>query len=179
MKALKIIVIAVLGMIVLAIVAAGTYIEYFGPPTDTMEWNSMPERSQRAVEQIVPPLAGEKYLYFYSLGVVSFEEDGNLITNQRVVSYANEDGEPWIAEARYGEITDISVNQGSNFFDDTVITVHHEDEDDDFELYFSIKRGLDRKIVQYIRDRLQSPELEIDQSPRRVINQRPSAPERD
>lgn len=156
LKALKIIALVLIVLVGIAIVLAGAYIERYGPPTDTEEWQRLSKHAKHEIERIVPPLPGEKYLYFYSLGVANFSEDGNLITDQRVVSYSEEEGELFLAEARYADITDISVQQGKSFLDDTVITVHHDDEYDDFDLWFSVKGKIDRRIVAYIRERIRA-----------------------
>ncbi|MBD8526419.1 hypothetical protein [Pseudomarimonas arenosa] len=171
MNPLKILALAVLSLVVAAVLSIAIYTEYFGPPTDTSEWHRLPSRAQSEVERIVPPLNGEKFLYYYSLGAISFEEDGNLVTDQRVVSYATYEGEPFQFESRYEDIRDISVQQGQHFLDDTVITLHHEDPDLDFELWFSVKRGLDRKIANYIRQRISQPETEPVEAAQQAINQ--------
>lgn len=154
MKALKIIALVLVSGLLLAIAGAMAYINYFGPPENTMEWQRLPSRYQQEVERIVPPLPGETYLYYYSLGLWSFEEDGNLITDQRVVSYADEGDGMVMFQSRYEDIRDISVIQGRNILLDTFISVYHDDEDADFNLSFAINGGLDKKAVSYIRQRI-------------------------
>lgn len=145
---------------VLYLLAAGTgyYMEATGPPLDTEKWPSLKESGQEAVTAIIPPRPGESYLYFYSLGAFSYAEDGNLVTDQRVVSYfEGEDGEFYRYETDYRDIEDILVSYGSGFLEDTEILVVHADPELDYPLVFSVKGGLDRELVEYIQSRLKSP----------------------
>ena len=144
---------------VLYVLAAGTgyYMEAAGPPLDTEKWSTLKESGQDAVTVIVSPRPGETFLYFYSLGAFSYAEDGNLVTDQRVVSYfEGEDGEFYLYESDYSEIEDIRVSYGSGFLEDTEILVLHADPELDYHLVFSVEGGLDRELVEYIQSRLES-----------------------
>lgn len=69
----------------------------------------------------------EEILLFYSAGLFSFEEDGNLLTDRRVVSWETFEGERWRASADYGAIADVEVVWSESLLADTQIKVHATD----------------------------------------------------
>ena len=71
---------------------------------------------------------GERVLYYYSQGLVSFADDGNILTDRRVISYWRDEvsGEFSIESARFSEIADTEVKQGS-WLEDTALTVTRDD----------------------------------------------------
>lgn len=70
----------------------------------------------------------EEVLLFYSYGTWSIEEDGNMLTDRRVVSYFIDPstGEWSMASARYEDITAYSVEPGG-IFGTTVLTIQKID----------------------------------------------------
>ena len=69
----------------------------------------------------------ENVLYFYSAALLSLRDDGNLFTDQRVISYQEVDGELEVLSARYEEITDIDFDQSGAWGEESTITVTRED----------------------------------------------------
>jgi hypothetical protein len=71
---------------------------------------------------------GEEVQFFYSAGLLSILEDGNLFTDRWVISYETIDGETSLDAAYYHEIEDIEYEEGS-LIEDAVITVTLKDGD--------------------------------------------------
>lgn len=91
----------------------------------------------------------ERVLFFYSAGLFSVEEDGNLLTDRRVVSWEELDGERWYADARHADVADVEVEWSESLLEDTVITVHTVD-GDSFGLLVSSEEGRDREFVNVL-----------------------------
>ena len=71
---------------------------------------------------------GEEVLYFYSQGLFSFEEDGNILTDRRVISYWTDPdtGQLLQESASFSEIREKAVERGS-WIEPTVLTVVRHD----------------------------------------------------
>ena len=93
----------------------------------------------------------EEVLYYYSDGVISFREDGNFFTDQRVVSYWIEDDELVMEDAIYLEIADIATTFNDGLFANSDIWVERLD-GDSFYLAVSNESGLDRVFVRLLMD---------------------------
>lgn len=96
----------------------------------------------------------ERILYFYSDGYLSIEDDGQLISEDYVVSYSRDpsNGELIGLRASYAEIMDVSVAWSESFFDITVITVTL-DNSDEYELWLSAEEERDKVFVDELTKR--------------------------
>ncbi|NNG01104.1 MAG: DUF3857 domain-containing protein [Desulfobacteraceae bacterium] len=97
----------------------------------------------------------KELLYFYSDAFWSYKDDGNGITDSKIFSYWRDEitGGLNVRTAEYKDISDIEVDYGAEEGDTTVITVQHRTESD-FYLYAAAGSGMDRRIVQEIRNRM-------------------------
>ena len=114
--------------------------------TEVLRGGELPERQRTEIAKIVNLRPGERILYFYCAGFV-VAEDGNLITNQRVISYEERDGETLVYQAEYGQIVDVEMTPGS-FMEDTLLKIIPANQDYDFFLLLSIENGGDKKFYQ-------------------------------
>lgn len=105
----------------------------------------------------------EEIVYFYSAGLFRIKEDGNLLTNQRVISYWEGDDEDGYESIYMGDVTDVSVEYSENWYEDSKITVTS----DNNELYLFVPSdgGLDKKFVEKLEEL-----IEKKQSRNRLIS---------
>jgi len=98
---------------------------------------------------------GEKVLYFYSDGVLSIEDDGNILTDAKVISYWKDDEtkEFFVETARYEDIETIETDYSDNFTDPTVITIRRND-GSDFILVVPSQENRDVAFVDELESRL-------------------------
>lgn len=68
-------------------------------------------------------LPDEEIVLFYSAGLTSILEDGNVLTNRRVISYQTLDEELETASAEYSEIAAVSLANPGGTFEDAQILV--------------------------------------------------------
>jgi hypothetical protein len=101
----------------------------------------------------------EELEYFYSAGLFSILEDGNLFTDRRVISYETRDGELSLAAASYDEIRDIEVQYSTNALEDSLVTVATHD-GDAFPLLVSAEDGRDKEFVARLEQHLAPQQLE-------------------
>jgi hypothetical protein len=97
----------------------------------------------------------ETIVMFYSAGILSVLEDGNLLTDRRVVSYERVDEEIYLAEATYAEIAEIEILEQGGFFSETLILAT-TDEGDEILLLASTESDGDRRFVEELRSRQQA-----------------------
>jgi type IV secretory pathway VirB9-like protein len=141
--------------VLIPIVALLVYIGLYTPDTKVLAWDEVVSSGRDQVLEVVHRNEGEEFKYFYSLGFLSFKEDGNLITNERVVSYWELDGQVYINESSYDEIVGFTITPAQSWIDDTIVLVNHDDPAYDFELYFSPEAGMDKVVISYIEDRIE------------------------
>ena len=95
----------------------------------------------------------ERIIYYYSNALFSYEDDGNIVTDNRVVSYYIDEMEVrYISSADFREISDLHVLSGT-FFEPTLI-VACLDNGEFVALYASTEEHKDLKFVDAIKSRL-------------------------
>jgi hypothetical protein len=109
--------------------------------------------AQQAIESVVTLQPDERIKFYYSTAMLSYEADGNLITDQRVVSYQTYDGQLYLDEAAYDEIVAVEPFYSESFLDDTMLFVTHES-GNEFVLVLSADEDRDRPAVDYVLERV-------------------------
>ena len=85
---------------------------------------------------------GEQIEHFYSEGLLSVREGGSILTDRRVIAYAeDEDDELWIFEFAFAEIISIEQVQEGTTFDYAVYLVNGEGEENYLELWLPHENG--------------------------------------
>jgi hypothetical protein len=138
-----------IGGIVTGLAVIGT----FGPPTRALPMSEIPSSYEVTLVEAGVLEPDERIQFFYSGGIFSILEDGNLLTEKRIVSYETVDGELFVASSTYPEIREFDVEYSENFLDDTVITISTLS-GDDFILIVSAEDGRDKEFVSDLESRL-------------------------
>jgi hypothetical protein len=125
----------------------------FGPSTRALRGSEIPSSHQVTLVEAGVLEPNERIRFFYSSGLFSILEDGNLLTENRVVSYETIDGEIYVASSTYPEIRDLDVAYSESFLDDTVLTVSTLS-GEQFVLIVSAEDGRDREFVSELEARL-------------------------
>jgi hypothetical protein len=128
----------------------------FGPPTRAIRGSEIPSSYEATLVEAGVLERGERIHFFYSAGFFSILEDGNLLTEGRVVSYETLDGELFVASATYPEIRDLDVTYSESALDDTVVTVSTSS-GEEFSLIVSPEDGRDRAFVSHLEARVSEP----------------------
>lgn len=126
-----------------------------GVPTRVVESKDIPRSyiEELRERQIIRP--DEDVEWFYSAGLFSIADDGNLLTPTRVISYQTMNGELSVWSVNYADIKDISIVEGS-VLSNTELTVFAQNEDEIF-LVLSAEDKQDRKFISELRDRANLP----------------------
>src|SRR5262245_7475725 len=95
----------------------------FGPPTRALYGSELPDRYRASLIELGHVERGERVLFFYSAGYFSIAEDGNLLTDRRVISYETRDGELWRESVAYEGIREVEVAWSQSALEETVVTV--------------------------------------------------------
>jgi hypothetical protein len=117
-----------LGAAIVLIVLLGTAIETgMVPDTAARPVGKIPARQLRQLREMGVTREGEIVLFFYSAAFLDIRGDGNLFTDQRVISYYDSDGTPEISDATYDEIAEIEFEPNEAWLEDSTITVTKHD----------------------------------------------------
>ncbi|QDU55244.1 hypothetical protein [Aeoliella mucimassa] len=121
------------------------------PDTMVVVGNKLSSPARKAIDQAVTIRPDESILFFYSAGLWSWNEDGSLVTNQRVISYhqGEEDGELYVLEADYADIESVTPYFSDTWAEDSSLIVELKDESF-FMLQFSNEEDLDHSAIDYV-----------------------------
>lgn len=111
--------------------------------------------------EIVSP--GEQVLFFYSAGLFSILEDGNVLTDERIISYVTQDSELSIASAFFEEVAQIWIENEGGTFEDAVVAI----ETDDGRLFYlllSVEDGGHLAFLDELRSRVAAARATPDAS---------------
>ena len=115
------------------------------------EWVWGPSRAFLESNNLLAP--GEEVVLFYSAGLLSFAEDGNLLTDRRVVSYETDpaSGALLVAQSDLPDVVGIAVEPGK-WLTPTMVVVIREDRAC-FALRLSAEGGGDRRFIRALEAR--------------------------
>lgn len=118
------------------------------PSTLIVDGDKLPQKDLSFLQKATIITNSEAVLYFYSTGLFSIEDDGNLITTERVISYERDviSGELNVYEAAYKDIHNIEVTPSESMLEDTTIYIALN-EDDGFYLLASAEEGRDKLFI--------------------------------
>lgn len=97
-------------------------------------------------------LPEEQILYLYSAAFTDYMNDGNLLTDQRVISYERVDGEWTVDSATFGEVRVIDPLYSEKELVDTRLRI--EADRGSFLLLLSTEDGLDQEFVRELKRRV-------------------------
>lgn len=101
----------------------------------------------------------ERIDWFYSAGIISIMEDGNILTDSRVVSYETRDEKLNIYALNLEDITEINRVEKGDILTDTNLEIYNKD-GDGLRLYLSAEKGGDQKFIDDLLQRTQLPLIE-------------------
>lgn len=169
MKVVGIIAAGIVGVIIFALIVLGTMSQYgYIPNTKVERGEELSKRQHKIISEIVALKPTEQIKYYYSAGLFSYREDGNLITDSRIISYYIEDSEFLMNESEYSEIVDIDVEFSDSFLEDTVVHVWPDNEES-FILLLCNEDKRDQEAVEYIKNQLAVPDDTPEEAPQHEI----------
>ena len=133
-------------LLLLIVVVIGTETGHFAD-TYVVSANKIHPRQVRKLQEMGVIRETEKVQYFYSSAFFSIRGDGNLFTDQRVISYTECDGALEISNAYYDEVESIDFFPAESWSDDSVIEVTLKDQSW-FSLYVSTGEGGDVRFYE-------------------------------
>jgi hypothetical protein len=99
-------------------------------------------------ERIITP--NETIKLFYSSGLSSIIEEGNILTDQRVVSYEVVDGKMDVYNAKFADIENVTIIKPGTTLEDTIVEVTHKN--GSFYLLLSNENHGDQRFVDEIEN---------------------------
>ena len=124
------------------------------PDTAVLPGNKLSSAARDSINQVVTLRPDESIQFFYCQDMLDWSADGNLITNQRIISY-QQDGELIYFEADFDDIVSLTPNFGE-WPDDTSLLVETK-EGEVFVLYFADEDDMDHTAIEYAQRRINAP----------------------
>jgi len=125
----------------------------FGPPTRALRGSEIPSSYEVTLVEAGVLEPNERIQFFYSGGFFSILENGNLLTENRVVRYETIDGELSVASSNFPEIRDLDVAYSESFLGETVLAISTLS-GEQLILIISAEDGRDQEFVSELEARL-------------------------
>jgi hypothetical protein len=124
-----------------------------GPSTEVLSGQKVnaKDRAYLVEESIIEE--NEKIIWFYSAGLFSISEDGNIVTDRRVISYETYEDELLLDYAYFEDISAVEIIEQGSFFVDTTISIETTD-DYTFFVIASSEGGRDKFFYDEIKKRV-------------------------
>ncbi|WP_286829766.1 MULTISPECIES: hypothetical protein [Kordiimonas] len=120
----------------------------FAPDTEVQKGAAVPDRIVQTMRENGILTENETVEYFYSAGAFSALEDGNVITDQRVISYWQDDAsELQINSTALSDIESVHIDEKGDALNDTIILVY-DNEGYSFMLGITTENGGDRRFFE-------------------------------
>lgn len=143
-----------LALFAFAVTLLGMFMELgFATPTHVIEGSAL-SAEQRAfllAEGILHPQ--ESAELFYSIGPFGIEDEGNLLTDRRVVSYERIGGELTVYEAASEQVVAVDIVQEGSAAADTIAEIYTRD-GSGFRVQLSAEGNGDLRFIRRLRDRI-------------------------
>ncbi len=95
----------------------------------------------------------EEIELFYSTGLTSISGEGNVLTDQRIISYEDIGDGLFIYSAPYDQVEEFVLFQQGDYLSDTIIEIWPENQEG-FRLFLSTEDGGDQRFISAINARL-------------------------
>lgn len=142
-----------IGILVFALFAA-VLAGSLGPSTAVIPGDELKQADREGLigEGVVED--GERIVYFYSSGLFSVLEEGNVITDRRVISYEDLGYGLEIESASFSEIESVDLESQGDIWNDTLISVTLLD-GSIFYLIASAEAGGDQRFIDELETRVE------------------------
>jgi len=142
-----------IGLVVFAIMGVGlmTAVGVL-PSTEVVIGSDMPQKDRDMLVDNEILLPNEQIQMFYSNGFISILEDGNVLTDKRVVSYETIDGKLQIFATSFEKIGEVNVVKNGDYIDPTIIEVWTKD-GSGFRVLLSTENGGDKKFISALKEK--------------------------
>ncbi|MEM7054137.1 MAG: hypothetical protein AAF446_06265, partial [Pseudomonadota bacterium] len=135
------------------------------PSTEVLAGDKLPRKEIQTLlsEGIID--SDEKVEYFYSAGLLSILEDGNLLTDRRVISYFKNDAdEIEIYELFFPDIRNFELIQQGSYLSDSIYQVNGYGEDNWLIIYLSTEAGGDQRFIDALQQKLNNIQNPIEEA---------------
>jgi len=145
------------GTAVVVLMVALAIVGSLALPTAVVGGDEMKPSHEALLRERGVLLEGEQVVMFYSNAMFSILDDGNMLTNSRVVSYETIDGQLFVYDAAYEDIVEVTVlPEGSSFWGITMIEITTSSEES-FYVLVSTESGGDKRFLADLESRIDRP----------------------
>lgn len=126
------------------------------PSTSIVNGGALRERDRAFLIErgVIEP--GETIELFYSAAMWSIKMDGNILTDQRVISYWEDNGEFYLYAAYYEEIESVEIEEHGGEWSDTVVLVRTL-AGEEFRLFLSAEGERDAEFLSRLTAKMPAP----------------------
>lgn len=152
------------------LLAAAVFFTLRGVPDGMVTGGQVPAWIRATLEKSGVTGADEEILFFYTTDLIGVRDDGNVLTDGRVLSWTteNEDGEFALDAARFDEIEALEFTPAGAWWDEALLHVRCRPkpgavvEGRSFALYLSSDNEAARRFIEELRQR--APDAEFTEN---------------
>ena len=138
--------------ILIALIGLGLGIESGHVPDSVAQaQHDIPSKTIEALRELGVVDDDERVLFFYSAALLSLENDGNLFTDRRVISYETIDDQLYLSDATWEEVVDLEFHDTDSWLEDSVITIYRSDGESFILIVGNQERG-DNRFFRKLRE---------------------------
>lgn len=142
------------GLILIALLTLGVLSEVgVVPAISVVNGEDLSQDDKNLLLKLGVVQPSEEIELFYSAGLTSISADGNLLTDQRIISYEELGDGLFIYSTPYDEVDEFVLYQQGDYLNDTIIEIWPEAQEG-FRLYLSTDEGGDQRFISAINARL-------------------------
>ena len=123
------------------------------PRPEVLTGNQLKHETKETLRQKGILLKNERIDFFFSSGFLSILEEGNILTDKRVISYETIEGELIVYALSLDEVTKYEVVEKGDLFNNTVINVF-SGEENWITLWLSADNNGDENFIEALSKRL-------------------------
>lgn len=125
------------------------------PTTEVLTGSQFHDKNKETLRQKGILLKNERVDFFYSAGFLSILEDGNILTEKRIISYETIDDNLDIYSHNLEDVAEHIIVKKGDFFNDTIVEVYDK-QGNSFQLLLSTENNGDDKFIEALADRIPS-----------------------
>lgn len=123
------------------------------PTTEVLTGPQFHDKNKETLRQEAILLKNERVDFFYSAGFLSILEDGNILTEKRIISYETIDDNLDIYSHNLEDVAEYIIVKKGDLLNDTIVEVYDK-KGNSFQLLLSTENNGDEKFIEALADRI-------------------------
>lgn len=124
------------------------------PPVETVAGGKLKQGPTEKIVRAARLQPDEKIIWYYTAAMWSYEKQGSVVTDRRVIAYDYRADEPFVQALLFEEIEEIVYEDGRDEGWETEAVIFRVGEDVGFSIFLATEADRDREVLDWLRQRL-------------------------